>query len=162
MFRYVSSLEALTPQLEESISNASAWVQVVPTGQVKPSNNAGALITESFSNLKASVDRLEHMLHKGEKTRDEQDMILAQHIAKIENLLSDKKVLIRENERVHDANSVLYNCMVCMDQQRTIRLDPCGHMATCASCTETIMSTGNSLCPLCRTPITRAQRTFLS
>ena len=40
--------------------------------------------------------------------------------------------LKQETTRIHDANSILYNCIVCMDRQRTIRFEPCGHMAICS------------------------------
>ncbi len=162
MFHFVSSPETLTPELERSISDASAWAHVSPTGHIKPNSNAGALVTDSFSSLKTTVDGFKRELRAEAKMREEHDMVLAQHIARIENLLVEKGVLKQETERLHNANSVLYNCMVCMDQQRTMRLEPCGHMATCASCTERIIEICGSLCPLCRTPVTKAQRTFLS
>jgi pyrimidine deaminase RibD-like protein len=162
MFHFVSSPEILTPELEVSISNASAWAQVTPTGSTKPGNNVGALVLESFSHIKESINKLEEKLHAETKAREESDMVLAQNIAKLNNLLIENGILQQENSRIHDANSVLYNCTVCMDRQRTIRLDPCGHMATCASCTEKIMENQGRTCPVCRVPVTRAQRTFLS
>jgi hypothetical protein len=89
-------------------------------------------------------------------------MVLAQNIAKINNLLVERGILQQENNRIHDANSVLYNCTVCMERQRTIRFDPCGHMAACAYCTEKIMESQGQRCPICRVAVARAQRTFLS
>lgn len=152
MFHFVSSPEVLTPELETSIANASAWAQVIPTGRTKPGSNVGALVLESFSSIKENINKLEEKLHAEAKAREESDMVLAQNIAKLNNLLVENGILRQENSRIpslmalrpaslHDANSVLYNCTVCMDRQRTIRLDPCGHMATCASCIEKIMET---------------------
>ena len=135
MFHFVSSPEVLTPELEQSISNASAWARIIPTGSAKPDSNTGALVVESFSSLKTAVDELKHDLRAEARKREECDMVLAQHVARIENILVENNFLKQETERIHDANSVLYNCMICMDQQRTMRLEPCGHMATCASCT---------------------------
>lgn len=142
------------------------------------------MLLESFSSIKENINKLEEKLHAEAKAREESDMVPAQNIAKLNNLLVENGILWQENSRIpslmalrpaslHDANSVLYNCTVCMDRQRTIRLDPCGHMATCASCTEKIMETlagsaraklrcQGGTCPLCRVPVTRAQRTFLS
>ncbi len=173
MFHFVSSHEVLTPELEASIADASAWAEVIPTGRIKPTGNVGALVQESFSQLKGDVDKLEHQLqaetkaredaNRAEaKTREEFDIVLAQQIANINNLLSEKGILEQQVGRIHDANSVLYNCIVCMDQQRTMRFNPCGHMATCVSCTEKIMNAQDRKCPLCRTIVTAAQRTFLS
>ena len=162
MFHFVSSPEILTPELETSIANASAWAQVIPTGQTKPDNNVGALVLESFSHIKENITKLEEKLHAETKAREESDMVLAHNIAKLNNLLVENGILQHENNRIYDANSIMYNCTVCMDRQRTIRFDPCGHMATCASCTEKIMENQGGTCPLCRVPVTRAQRTFLS
>ena len=162
MFHFVSSPEVLTPELERSIAEASAWAQVNPTGHVKPDINAGALVLESFSNIKKNIVELERKLHAETKTREESDVVLAHHIAKIENIMVENSLLKQETERIHDANSVLYNCAICMDRQRTMRLEPCGHMATCAQCTEEILNRRGSTCPLCRMGVTRAQRTFLS
>ncbi len=142
MFHFVSSPEVLTPELEQSISNASAWARIIPTGNTKPDSNTGALVTESFSSLKTAVDELKHELREEARKREEYDMVLAQHVARIENILVENNVLKQETERIHDANSVLYNCMICMDRQRTMRLEPCEHMATCASCTERIVDMG--------------------
>lgn len=89
MFHFVSSHEALTPELEQSITEASAWAQVNPTGNVKPTINAGALVLESFSSLKEKIAELERKLHIETRTREESDVVLAQHMAKIENILSD-------------------------------------------------------------------------
>lgn len=162
MFHFISSQEVLTPELEHQITNASAWAQVIPTENTKPSSNVGALVSESFSELKKSVADLERRLRIETQTRDESNIVLAQHIARIENLLVENKIIKQEKERIHDANSVLYNCVVCMDRQRTIRLEPCGHMATCVQCTEEIINVRGSRCPLCRVAVTTTQRTFLS
>ena len=123
---------------------------------------ADVMLLESFSSIKENINKLEEKLHAEAKTREESDMVLAQNIAKLNNLLVENGILRQENSRIHDASSVLYNCTVCMDKQRTIRLDPCGHMATCASCTEKTMDSQGRTCPVCRVPVTRAQRTFLS
>lgn len=162
MFRFISSPEALTSELEHQITDADAWAHIIPTGNSKPGSNAGALVLESYSKLKENVAELERKIQIETRTREESDVVLAQHIAKVENLLVEKNILRQETERIHDANSVLYNCVVCMDRQRTMRLEPCGHMATCVQCTEEIINIRGSLCPLCRVAVTRAQRTFLS
>lgn len=162
MLRFVSSLESLTQDVEVAATAASAWVQVIPTGAVKPESNAGTMVLESFSGLKKDFTKLEQKLQAETKTREESDIVLAQYIAKINNLLVENNILKQKTNKIHDANSVLYNCIVCMDRQRTIRFEPCGHMATCVSCSEEIMTEHDSVCPLCRTRVTKAQRTFLS
>ena len=68
--------EILTPELETSIVDASAWAQVIPTDRVKPNSHIGALVTESFSQLKEDVSKLEQRLQA--ETREEFNIILAQ------------------------------------------------------------------------------------
>ena len=119
-----------------------AWQQ-----RRSPHHICDMMLLESFSHIKDNINKLEEKLHAEAKAREEFDMVLAQNIAKLNNLLVDNGILQQENSRIpslmalrpaslHDANPVLYNCSVCMDRQRTTRLDPCGHMATCAPCTE--------------------------
>ena len=137
MFHFVSSPEVLTPELETSIANASAWAQVIPTGQTKPGSNVGALVLESFSSIKDNINKLEEKLHAEAKAREEFDMVLAQNIAKLNNLLVDSGILQQENSRIpslmalrpaslHDANSVLYNCTVCMTDSEPYAWIPVG------------------------------------
>ncbi|WP_147452681.1 hypothetical protein, partial [Corallococcus praedator] len=76
---------------------------------------------ESFSSIKENINKLEEKLHAEAKAREESDMVLAQNIAKLNNLLVENGILRQENSRIpslmalrpaslHDANSVLYNC----------------------------------------------------
>jgi glutaminase len=168
MLRFVSSEEALTPELETSITAASAWVHLVHAGRVKPDNNAGALVIQSFTNtnneiaaLKKEVNILKRELQNERSIRSEADLVLANNMAHINNIMREKQILERNVERVDHANTLLYYCQVCFERQRTMRLAPCGHMATCPECTDKIMDT-NGLCPMCRTPVTRVERTYMS
>lgn len=46
-------------------------------------------------------------------------------------------------------------CTVCMDAQSSYLLDPCGHMAACETCAESLQR-----CPLCMEDITRRIRFY--
>ena len=170
MFHFVSAPESLTPELENSITAASAWVQISTTGAAKPDSNAGALVLDSFYDLKKEVaelrrrledktSELRKRLEDETRARANADLILANYIAQTNNLLRDNNILVRRVSRIEDAHSVLYYCQICFDKQRTMRFSPCGHMATCSECTQKIMDS-NGTCPLCRTPVTEADRTF--
>lgn len=161
MFRFVSSEEVLTPELEAQVTAASAWARVVPTGAAKPENSAGALVLQSFADINSRISMLEQRLAEEVKARTEGDLVIANHVARTNNLLREKRILERDVERLDHAHTLLYQCQVCIDRQRTIRLSPCGHMATCEECTQRIMN-DNGLCPLCRVAVTRAERTFIS
>ena len=161
MFRFVSSDETLTPEFETNITAASAWVHITPTGTKKPERNAGAMVIQSFLDINERLAGLEHKLKEEKQARTEADLVLANHVSQINNLLREKRILERDADRIDHAHSLLYYCQVCFERQRTMRLVPCGHMATCPECTENIMH-DNGLCPLCRTAITKAERTFVS
>ncbi|KAK4689969.1 hypothetical protein P7C73_g163, partial [Tremellales sp. Uapishka_1] len=48
-------------------------------------------------------------------------------------------------------------CVVCQDEEATLAVVDCGHLAMCAPCSELIMATSQE-CPLCRTRIVTSQR----
>lgn len=175
MFHFVSAQEALTPEYEGQITTASAWVQLVHTGATKPVGTAGALVTESFTDLKKNTEEnakaieaeasarkdAVRRLEESVRRLEESDLILANYVAEIQNLMREKDILTRDKNRIYQAQSIINDCQVCMDRPRTMRLAPCGHMATCRDCTERIMSQ-NGKCPLCRRPVIRFDETYLS
>ena len=46
------------------------------------------------------------------------------------------------------------DCVVCMDADRSWRLQPCLHAAFCAPCAAALLATLAPACPLCRIPVT--------
>lgn len=48
-------------------------------------------------------------------------------------------------------------CIVCQDQEATLAVVDCGHLAMCQDCSDLIMATSKE-CPLCRTRIVTPQR----
>ncbi|GMK55450.1 hypothetical protein CspeluHIS016_0205060 [Cutaneotrichosporon spelunceum] len=48
-------------------------------------------------------------------------------------------------------------CVVCQDEEATLAVVDCGHLAMCAHCSDLIMATSKE-CPLCRTRIITPQR----
>jgi hypothetical protein len=48
-------------------------------------------------------------------------------------------------------------CVVCLDREKCIRLDPCGHVAFCETCNR---NTSITTCPLCRLLIEKRQMTY--
>lgn len=59
-----------------------------------------------------------------------------------------------ENYRVNNNDSM--TCTVCLDQPKEMLFRPCGHVATCQQCAESL-----STCPLCRARIDEKIRTYL-
>jgi hypothetical protein len=41
-------------------------------------------------------------------------------------------------------------CVVCMEEPRSIVLVPCGHMALCKDCCQTIIVEQQKKCPMCQ------------
>ncbi|XP_031548636.1 death-associated inhibitor of apoptosis 2-like [Actinia tenebrosa] len=60
----------------------------------------------------------------------------------------------QEMERTQEERLI---CKICMDAEVGIVFLPCGHISCCPNC-----ASGLDLCPMCRNPIVRMHRTFLS
>ena len=64
--------------------------------------------------------------------------------------------VIDDSDHDHDDGEVIdvpdcLECIVCMEHQKEIMLDPCGHVAICRQCAETMrLPTGRVKCPVCR------------
>ena len=54
---------------------------------------------------------------------------------------------------VSSSNPTDWECVVCLDQAKTILLLPCRHMCVCRDCCTSILNVESSVCPLCRNPI---------
>eukprot|EP01079_Euglenida_sp_SAG-EU17-18_P000264 gene264-2387_t len=48
-------------------------------------------------------------------------------------------------------------CLICMDQPRGSRLDPCGHYVLCAPCAEMLIASPDPKCPICRSDVSTMQ-----
>ncbi|KAJ7064843.1 hypothetical protein C8F01DRAFT_1128409 [Mycena amicta] len=48
-------------------------------------------------------------------------------------------------------------CVICQEEEATIAIVDCGHLAMCRPCSELVMNTTRE-CPLCRTPIVTEAR----
>ena len=66
---------------------------------------------------------------------------------------SDPTELLKENARLRDERL----CRICYDREANIVFVPCGHLATCGNCASAF-----SDCPVCRTPIQTAVKTFMA
>ncbi len=118
-------------------------------------------LVERLKHAEAAREKLERTIERETNIRESQILSLASHVSELKNALNEKGILKKELNRLHRAHSVLYHCNICMNKPKAMRLVPCGHMATCAECTEEIMD-DNGACPLCRTPVINAERTFVS
>ena len=97
MFHFVSSeAETLTPELEKQITESKAWAHVIPAGNKKPATNAGAIVLQSFTELSTKVNILEKELKKEKQKREESDLVLANQISQINNLLREKDIITRD------------------------------------------------------------------
>lgn len=71
----------------------------------------------------------------------------------------DKVVSTRVNGRLENVSTSQDTllCKVCMDRERGVVFQPCGHLVSCWNCSNLI-----SDCPVCRSPILYKIRTYLS
>lgn len=67
------------------------------------------------------------------------------YLARLNRQLNDQA---RQGSSEESSSSEV--CSVCLTPNRLVALIPCGHVATCNSCADTICRSSNSLCPLCR------------
>jgi len=51
-------------------------------------------------------------------------------------------------------------CVVCLDSIRCMALAPCGHIALCLECSQTLMLKTVKLCPTCRDPVSSVLRVY--
>ena len=59
----------------------------------------------------------------------------------------------------HDSSSL--SCVVCLGAEREVILLPCGHVAVCADCADTLVSQGHQ-CPVCRANIDTVMPAYVS
>jgi hypothetical protein len=50
-------------------------------------------------------------------------------------------------------------CCVCLENQASHVMVPCGHVCVCHSC-EGVVTNGDKLCPICRVPVTTVVKVF--
>lgn len=153
-FHFVSPAEALTPEYDKEITTKEAWVKLTFTGREKPEGEAaGALVRDNIQNVYKQLTQLRQELNEEKQQRSQEVLILANHVALIENLLAEKGIMEKDMDIVRDAHTTLFYCQVCFERQRNTRLDPCGHVITCSECTVRIMRSSNKRCPICRAAI---------
>jgi hypothetical protein len=70
--------------------------------------------------------------------------------------------IIKASQQTHgqieqdDENS----CVICMESVADWVLLPCGHICMCRACSQTILSSSNKLCPLCRVQVENTIKTY--
>lgn len=62
---------------------------------------------------------------------------------------------IYENGNLIDTSNSDTTCVICMDQKPNMTFIPCGHVATCESCSSKVQE-----CPICRQAIVNKQRLY--
>jgi hypothetical protein len=76
----------------------------------------------------------------------------------IVNVVSPRRSLeeAMDVDKFEEAIEELYKCKVCLDKQIEVIFLPCGHLASCSSCTSALAN-----CPLCRQVIGGTAKAFL-
>ncbi len=63
--------------------------------------------------------------------------------------------IYQDGIRIETSDSQTNSCVICMDQKPNMTFIPCGHVATCESCSSQVQQ-----CPICRQTITNKQKLF--
>jgi len=69
--------------------------------------------------------------------------------------------LIGDDVLIDDANIHYLECPVCMNNVKSIRFSPCGHMA-CKRCIREMRSRGDYQCPVCRDQYNSVDRVYFN
>ncbi|KAH0535037.1 hypothetical protein KQX54_012194, partial [Cotesia glomerata] len=67
--------------------------------------------------------------------------------------------LIRREPEEYAANSRRLPCVICLDHERDMLLQPCGHVSMCVGCSNQTVRERMRFCPVCRENI--VSRTYL-
>ncbi len=65
------------------------------------------------------------------------------------------KRIYENGRRIENSNSNTNSCVICLDQIPNMTFIPCGHLATCESCSSRVQD-----CPICREKIVNRQKVF--
>jgi len=81
------------------------------------------------------------------------------------NAQSRITVLEKEVKQSHSTIQTLRNeydrgCVICMNENATVVMVPCGHMCVCRTCLQSSHVLSN--CPICRAPIIKKQNVYMS
>jgi hypothetical protein len=117
--------ETPNTEVEKQISDANAWVSITRTGDTKPPNGEpGALVMINYQEMsnqlqklatsndemKSYMQTMESHIQKVEKRldveireREHGNLIIANQVVEIQNILSENKMLRRENDKLRDA-----------------------------------------------------------
>lgn len=67
------------------------------------------------------------------------------------------KRIYENGKNINDSDSDTNSCVICLDQKSNTTFIPCGHVATCETC-----STKVQQCPVCRETITNIQKLYFA
>lgn len=71
--------------------------------------------------------------------------------------MSSLSLEVKEDTKTEDASLV---CSICTEHKKCILYTPCNHIASCNTCAQQILKSGNKKCPLCRKPIEKLTNVF--
>jgi hypothetical protein len=81
------------------------------------------------------------------KDAEELALKLRANLAQVEAAIESKKK--REIESLKDKNM----CVICLDSEKQVLVEPCNHLCLCCPCAETLQPLKTKTCPICRKSI---------
>ena len=67
-----------------------------------------------------------------------------------------------EQKQLLEQQTMLIDCVVCMEMPKNILLLPCTHLCICSACSANLMGQEPQLCPICRQPVKEAKEVKIS
>ncbi len=97
-----------------------------------------------------------HTLHKNPQAPSHRSSKCLDKANSFSKLPTNKR-LYENGKPIEKSDSNTTACVICLDQVKNMTFIPCGHVATCESCSAHV-----ELCPICRQPITNKQKLYFS
>jgi len=114
-------------------------------------------LKDQIDSLRNGLQNIETQFKTEKRQREENDLIITSQIASINNLLREKGLI--EGERIDDAHSILYYCVICFARPHEAKFFLCGHTVCCYPCAQAIWNKSaiQRRCPICKTSIIRIE-----
>jgi hypothetical protein len=68
----------------------------------------------------------------------------------------------KDKEKEEKAKAEALQCRVCLNKPRCMLILPCNHLAICEDCADKVKAAAGPQCPMCRGPIDKTQKVYVS
>ncbi|KYQ90759.1 hypothetical protein DLAC_09397 [Tieghemostelium lacteum] len=139
--------------LQQTTRNESTLVINKLQTELQVSKKESQTYQSEKAKLENKVKEQEKIISKWQSTSGEISQL------DVNELITLQDQLTKQTRRVVKAIENKKQCIICWERNRTHLFVPCGHLATCDTCASALVKERKP-CPLCRTAIQQAIKTF--